>query len=103
MNTLRLLLPGCIAITVMLTACERKLTREQVKENLEKTMTEYLQNQQQPGAPPLNFKMEEVSWFEESAYYICEFTVKLTRPDGTDTTGIIKSRISKDFSHVTKK
>ena len=103
MNPLRLLLPGCIAITIILNACERKLTREQVKDNLEKTMTEYLRKEQPSGTPPLKFKMEEVSWFEEQAYYICEFTVRLTRPDGTDTTGIIKSRISKDFSHVTKK
>jgi len=103
MKLLRLLLTGCIAVTIILTACERKLTREQVKDNLVKAMTEYLQNEQPAGAPPPNFKMEDVSWFEESDRYICEFTVKLTRPDGTDTTGIIKSRISKDFSHVTKK
>jgi hypothetical protein len=103
MKKLRLLLPGCIAVTVILTSCERRLSSAELKDNLEKTMTEYLQKEQDPNAAPLNFKMVDVSWFEEPAYYVCEFTVKLTRPDGTDTTGIIKSRISKDFSRVTKK
>lgn len=66
-------------------------------------MTEFLQKEQGPDSPLLNFKMVDVSYFEEASYYNCEFTVKLTRPDGTDTIGIIKGRISKDFSNVSKR
>lgn len=66
-------------------------------------MTEFLQKEQGSDGPPLNFKMVDVSYFEEASYYNCEFTVRLSRPDGTDTTGIIKGRISKDFSTVTKR
>jgi hypothetical protein len=66
-------------------------------------MTEYLQKEQIPGMPPITFKMVDVIYFEEAGYYSCEFKVKLTRPDGSDTTGIIKSRITKDFATVTKR
>ena len=103
MKLLRLLLPACITITAIITACERKLSPEEVKDNLEKAMTGYLEKEQDPSLPPMSFKMIDVYYFEEASYYKCEFKVKLTRPDGTDTTGIIKSRITKDFSTVTKK
>ena len=100
MKMLCILLSACIIVN---TACQRKLSPAEVKDNLEKSMTEFLQKEQGPDTPPLNFKMVDVNYFEEASYYNCEFTVKLTRPDGSDTTGIIKSRITKDFSSVTKR
>ncbi len=100
MRTLCILLSACILIN---TACQRKLSPPEVKENLEKSMTDYLQKEQEPDTPPLSFKMIDVIYYEEAGYYTCEFTVRLTRPDGSDTTGIIKSRITKDFSTVTKR
>jgi hypothetical protein len=57
-------------------------------------MTDHLR--QNPGGPA--FKVIDVAWFEEPKYYRCEFTVKMTLPDGRDTTGTKKERISKDYS-----
>jgi hypothetical protein len=85
------------------TACERKLTAAELKENLEKAMSAYLQKQQPRGAAPLQFEMVDVTWFEDSDNYLCDFKVKLHRPGSSDTTGIISSKVSKDFSKVSKR
>jgi hypothetical protein len=90
-----------LACTLSTTACKRKLSLEETKVNLEKAMTNHLQDEQ-PGIP-LKFQMVDVDYFEDVNFYECEFKVKLHRADGSDTTGLIKGRISKDFSRVTKK
>ena len=84
-------------------ACERKLTAAELKENLEKAMSAYLQKQQPQGAPPLQFEIVDVTYFEDSENYLCDFKVKLHRPGDSDTTGIISSKVSKDFSKVSKR
>jgi hypothetical protein len=47
--------------------------------------------------------MVDVAYQETDSNYQCRFTIKLYRPDGTDTTGIISSIVSKDFSTVSAK
>jgi hypothetical protein len=94
----KVVLIGCLLLAM--TACKRKLTDDQIKENLEKTMTEYLINRRPPGAPPLKFQVLDVLYYEDVNQYDCEFKIKLFRPDGTDTTGMVKGKISKDFSKV---
>jgi hypothetical protein len=81
-------------------ACKRKSSAEQVKERLEKTMTDYLQNRRAPGAPPLKFEVLDVIYYEEPNQYDCEFKIKLYRPNGTDTTGMVKGKVSKDFTKI---
>ncbi len=83
--------------------CKRKLSAADIKENLESAMTAYLKKQQQPGAPPLRFEMVDVVYREDAGNYLCDFKLTLHRPDGSDTTGIIGGRVSKDFSIVSKK
>ena len=95
--------PILLACCITAVSCQRKLSPREVKENLERSMTEFLQKEQGTDTPPFSFKMVDVIYYEEATYYTCEFTVKLTRPDGSDTTGIIKSRITKDFATVTKR
>jgi hypothetical protein len=82
--------------------CERKTSTTDVKENLTKAMTAKLQNDRPADAPPLHFEIVDVAYYLLDGYYRCEFKVKLRRPDGTDTTGMIKSRISADFARVIK-
>jgi hypothetical protein len=45
--------------------------------------------------------MIDVTYQDNDSNYQCRFTIKLHRPDGTDTTGVISSKISKDFSLIT--
>lgn len=85
------------------TGCQRKLSAKEVKENLEKAMSAYLRQHQRPGIPPLRFDMVDVHYSEEDNNYQCQFTIKLYRPDGSDTTGIVSSKVSKDFSIISTK
>jgi hypothetical protein len=89
-----------LVLFLFATSCERKLSAAEVKQNLEKAMTTYLQKQR-PGKPPLNFQMLDVDYFKDADdFYLCNFKVKLYRADGSDTTGYIRSKISNDFSIV---
>ena len=101
MKIIYLFLPAIILLSE--TACQRKLTAAEIKENLEKAMTAYLQKEQSHGAAPLHFEMVDVTYFEDADNYLCDFKVKLYRPDGSDTTGIISSKVAKDFSKVSKR
>jgi hypothetical protein len=85
------------------TGCQRRLTNKEIKDNLEKAMTAYLLQHQLPDAAPLHFDMVDVRYSEDDNNYLCHFTIKLYRPDGTDTTGTVNSTVSKDFTTVTPK
>lgn len=62
-------------------------------------MTRQLQ-QNNTGSNSPHFDVLDVEWFEEPTYYRCEFKVKMTLPNGMDTTGIMKKKVSKDFYTV---
>lgn len=83
--------------------CQRKLSAAEVKENLEKAMIDHIRAEANPNGPPPNFKMLDVIYYNDGTNYYCTFTVKLTRPDGTDTTGTIGGKISEDFSKVSRR
>ena len=78
-------------------SCERKI--RSTKENLEKALADQLEQE----APSRQFTIEDVTWYEESDRYDCEFKVRLHRSNGADTTGIIRGTVSKDFTHVSKR
>ena len=87
----------CLLLSI---ACRRKLSREETKEQLEKAMSHKLQTRKASNTPQLRFDVLDVNYYEEAKYYRCEFTVKMTLPDGKDTTGIMLGKVSKDFSEV---
>ena len=66
-------------------------------------MAAYLRQHQRPGTTPLRFDMVDVAWQENDSNYLCRFTIKLYRPDGSDTTGTVNGKVSKDFSTVVPK
>lgn len=84
-------------------SCKRALSPAEVKDNLEKAMAARLLEEQGGDTTRFKFKMLDVNYFEDKDFYECEFQVRLLRQNGTDTTGIIRGRVSKDFSKVTKK
>lgn len=97
MRSIRFLLPVLFVITI---SCQRKLSAAEVKNNLEKAMATYLHQHQSSDMQPLRFDMVDVSYQETDSNYRCQFTIKLYRPDGTDTTGVVGGKVSKDFSTV---
>lgn len=100
MKAIAFLLPVFFLLT---TGCQRKLSKRELKDNLENAMAKYLQDHRRPDLPPLRFEMIDVSYQEDDSNYVCRFTIKLHRPDGSDTTGIINGRVSRDFSTVSAK
>jgi hypothetical protein len=98
---MRSIWPLLSVLFLLSTGCQRKLSATEVKSNLEKAMADYLRQQQHPSMPPLRFDMIDVTWQETDSNYQCQFTIRLHRPDGSDTTGIITSKVSKDFSVIT--
>lgn len=99
-------LKKCIVLLLFLTAlagsCERKPATNEVRDNLIRAMAGKLEKDRPANAPPFHFQIVDVAYFPIGAWYRCEFKVKLIRPDGTDTTGMIKSKISKDYTEVVK-
>ena len=65
-------------------------------------MTDKLLNSRPAGSPPPQFQIVDVNYFKIGSFYRCQFSVKLTRPDGTDTIGIIQAKVSTDYQTVVK-
>lgn len=93
------LIASIIIVQLIAPACKRKAPGSDLKEKLEQAMA---QNLSQNGAGR-RFTILDVAWYEETDHYDCEFKVRLRRSDGTDTTGVIKGTVSKDFTHVSKR
>lgn len=94
-------LPLFLALSLLSSvACRRKLSREDLKTQLEKAMSHKLDKQQSSKGPHPHFDVLDVTWFEDSTFYLCNFTVKMTLPNGQDTTGIMQKKVSKDFTAV---
>lgn len=91
-----------IFLSITTIACQRKRSVEELKDHLKEAMANKLQRQRPPNTPPLHFQITNVVYFEDVKFYDCEFTIKLQRPDGTDTTGKVRGRVSKDFTTVVK-
>ena len=94
------------ALSFVITAaigCRRHLSESEIKDNLQKAMTDYLMKEQQKDSTHFRFSIEDVAYDEKKEYYDCRFKVHLFREEGTDTTGTIKGTVSKDFTVVNKK
>ena len=92
-----------ILLLCLLTAgCKNKPSTEDIKTHLEKAMTDHLLERRPANAPPPQFQITDVSYFKIGEWYRCQFTVKLHRQDGTDTTGFIQGKISTDYTTVIK-
>ncbi|HVU95751.1 MAG TPA: hypothetical protein VHE34_11035 [Puia sp.] len=82
--------------------CRTKRSAEDLKDHLKEAMAKKLQKQRPPNTPPINFQITDVVYYEDVKYYDCEFTIRLQRSDGSDTTGKVRGRVSKDFNTVIK-
>lgn len=63
-------------------------------------MTKYLADRQVGKKTQLHFDVLDVVYFEDSTFYLCQFKIKMTLPDGKDTTGDMKFKIMKDMTTV---
>ena len=90
------------ALSLSLYACQEKVKQQDTKdtkatkEQLEKAMTRYLEGSRATKNQKLHFYVLDVVYYEEIGVYECNFKVKMTLPDGRDTTGYMRQKISKD-------
>jgi hypothetical protein len=98
---------GCILLLAI--ACKKKFSPKQTRDNLDKAWLTFLKNGPHTDTTRVKFEILEVSYFEDStfadsAYYICQFKVRMKIPSQRiDTVGTMNGTISKDFSIVHRK
>jgi hypothetical protein len=93
---------GCILLLAI--ACKRNLSTQQTQDNLKQAWLGFLQHGPHFDSSKAKFEIVKVTYFEDSAFYVCEFKVRLKIPSqGIDTLGTMNGTISKDFSDVHRK
>jgi hypothetical protein len=87
----------------LLLSCAKKTSRQIVEKNLESAMEQSLNHTPGIDTSLLKFKVLSVFYFEDKNYYDCEFKVSMSQKKSgvlSDTTGVMKASISKDFQNV---
>jgi hypothetical protein len=93
---------GCILVLTV--SCKRALSPQQLQDNLKHAWLTYLQKAPHFDTTRTKFEVMEVTYFEDSTFYVCEFKVRMKVPSqGVDTVGIMNGTISKDFSSAYRK
>ncbi|MDE3251249.1 MAG: hypothetical protein KGO92_00490 [Bacteroidota bacterium] len=91
----------CLFLTLIL-GCQKKPKVSEVRKHLSKAMTHFLYASVNNDSSRVKFLVKDVIYFEEADFFECEFTVDM-KQNGKDTTGIMKARINKDFTQVSRK
>ena len=86
----------------MILSCKHALSRQEKEERLKKAMTNYLYKKINNDSQHVKFRVESVTFFEERAFYDCEFNVHMFT-DNHDTAGIMTATISRSFKTVKRK
>lgn len=89
-------------VIISLGSCEKKPKTADVNEHLNKAMREFLYSTVNNDSTKVKFDVQEVLFYEAANFYECEYKVRVVSP-GKDTTGIMKARVSKDFTKVNRK
>jgi hypothetical protein len=97
---------GCILLLTI--ACKKKFSSQQTQDNLKQAWLTFLKNGPHTDTTRVKFQIIDVVYFQDStvdsAYYICEFKVRMKIPSRRiDTVGTMNGTISKDFSIIHRK
>ena len=92
------ILPLFLLSLPLLFACRRN--PRDIKDQLEKTMSKHLADRQSNESGKLQFDVVDVTYFKDTTFYLCNFKIKMTLPNGQDTTGMMKEKISLDGKTV---
>lgn len=87
----------------VLWGCVAKKQVDDVPGQLKKTMKQFLEQSANGNTTGTQFIVEEVAYYADKEFYECEFTVRMKRLTGGDTTGQMLARIKKDYSSVLRK
>lgn len=98
----KIALTAIILTGLFFNSCERKLSQNDVENELKKAMTALLYKSVGNDSSKVKYQVVGVTYFEDKQFYECEFKVHMTTKT-SDTTGIMAARVSKDFSRVARK
>ncbi|HXB42681.1 MAG TPA: hypothetical protein VNV85_01425 [Puia sp.] len=85
-------------------ACKRGHSRSEVRDELSKAMLTFLWTDHKKDTSKIRFQIIDVSYFEDTTFYECEYKVRMhIIQTGFDTVGIMTARVAKDFSLVKRK
>ncbi|HEV3222931.1 MAG TPA: hypothetical protein VGZ90_08640 [Puia sp.] len=90
---------------IIVSSCVKKMSNEDVQENLKAAMSLYLNHQPRIDTSRVKFNVLEVIYFEDKTKYLCNFKVNMKEKRINqlfDTTGNMSARISKDFKNVSR-
>ena len=86
----------------LILSCQRPASRADTERQLKATLSSYLQKAAAKDSSKIRFEVTDVTYFQDSTFYECEFKVHLIG-NGKDTTGVMTARIAADFSKVVRK
>ena len=87
-------------VVVVLFACNRNLSPEELETKLKSTMIDYLYKGVNYDSSKVKYRVQEVIYYIDKDYYDCEFKVFMSVTGGKDTLGDMRANISKDFTKV---
>ena len=87
-------------VVVVLFACNRNMSPEELETKLKSTMTDYLYKGVNYDSSKVKYRVQDVVYYIDKDYYDCEFKVFMSVKDGKDTLGDMSAKISKDFTKV---
>jgi hypothetical protein len=85
---------------MILFACNRNLSPEELRAKLKSTMTDFLYKGVSYDSSKVKYRVEDVIYYIDKDYYDCEFKVFMSVNGGKDTLGGMSAKISKDFTKV---
>jgi hypothetical protein len=91
-----------ICSLLVLFACKKKMSREDLETQLKMAMYRGLYQNINNDSSVVKFDVLSVNFFEDKDFYDCEFIVRLRKP-GYDTTGSMGAMITKDFKKMNRK
>ena len=87
-------------LVVVLFACKRNLSPEELRAKLKSAMIEYLYKSVKYDSSKVKYRVQDVLYYTGNDYYDCEFKVSMSVKGGKDTLGTMHAMISKDFTKV---
>lgn len=93
---------GCILLLTV--ACKKKFSPHKTQDVLKRAWLNFLEKGPHFDSTRDKFEVLDVSYFEDSTLYLCEFKVRMKIPSQhIDTIGMMSATISKDFNVIRRK
>ena len=89
-------------LCILAISCQKKPKQAEVQDHLKKAMSGFLYESINNDSSKVKYDVKDVLFFEDREFYECEFNVRMLQ-DGKDTTGVMKARVTKDFTKVSRK